>query len=416
MGAACSRAEADTVQVDHDYDFLDRRTGEMQLAALEQGALHSIDVGTLRHHSMDSHGCNSIFEEVSKKVYPSSDARAGAIVMNAIKMGRTVADEKDVLHRDWHGPDGRNPLLALLGRESMADVAKDLMYLADGVAKIVGSEPTIVQADVPCKVFGDIHGHFRDLLLLLHDFGFPSGHGPTYIFNGDWVDRGKHQLEVVCLLFALKMAYPDRIVLLRGNHEDDAMNSHMGDTGFLSMCNAHLSFHDSTPVYGRIQSCFQWLPLGCVISEKIFVVHGGIGDGNWLIEDVEEVARPLNHDALASQPVLYNMLWSDPLAEDGCNGFGVHDSPRDNHGNLVKSFGQDVTERFLELNSLDMVIRSHEARPGGCGYEAMHAGKCMRVFSARDYEGMKNDGAVLSITQDRTTIVVRPQVLRSLCK
>lgn len=39
----------------------------------------------------------------------------------------------------------------------------------------------------------------------------------------------------------------------------------------------------------------------------------------------------------------------------------------------------------------------------------------MRVFSARDYQGMKNDGAILSITQDGDVIVVRPQVLRSLC-
>jgi diadenosine tetraphosphatase ApaH/serine/threonine PP2A family protein phosphatase len=294
-------------------------------------------------------------------------------------------------------------------------VAKDLMYLADSVQKLLESEPTITQALAPCKVFGDIHGHFRDLLLLLHDFGFPTGHGPTYIFNGDWVDRGKHQLEVVCLLFALKLAYPEQIVLNRGNHEDSAQNSHMGSTGFLDKCNAQLA-SCSDAVYTKISETFEWLPLGCVISDKILVVHGGIGDGNWLVDEVQETPRPLSHDALASQPVLYNMLWSDPLAEDGCNGFGVHDSPRDNHANLVHSFGQDVTEHFLSFNGLDMVIRSHEARPQGCGYEVMHSGKCIRVFSARDYEGMKNDGSILSVTQDQNALVVRPQVLRSLTK
>lgn len=412
MGNACGVVEAQTVEVDHDYDFLSRKTGQMQIAALDQGALHSLDVGSLHHH--DSHA-HSLLEAISEKFFPAHDDRAGEIVANARKMCEVVGDEKDMLHSAWNGPFGRHPLLCLLGRDSMADVAQDLVYLARGVQQLVAMEPTITQARVPCKVFGDIHGHFRDLLLLLHDFGFPSGHGPTYIFNGDWVDRGRHQLEVVCLLFALKMAYPTQIMLNRGNHEDSAQNSHMGAKGFLDVCNAQLASYGQS-VYQQISMTFEWLPLGCVISHKILVVHGGIGDGNWAIDDVELARRPLSHDALAAQPVLYNMLWSDPLAEDGCNGFGVHDSPRDNHGHLVKAFGQDVTERFLAINGLDMVIRSHEARPQGCGYEAMHRGKCMRVFSARDYEGMRNDGSILSITQESSTIVVRPQVLRSLTK
>jgi hypothetical protein len=412
MGIACGKNEAEIVEVDHDYDFLDRRTGHMQIAALDQGALHSIDVGNLHHHESHAH---SILEAVSKKVFPPFDERAGLILRNARELCQVVDDEKDILHNAWHGPDGKNPLLVLTGKDSLSDVASELIYLADGVQRIVASEPTITEADAPCKVFGDIHGHFRDLLLLLHDFGFPSGHGPTYIFNGDWVDRGKHQLEVVCLLFALKMAYPHQVRLNRGNHEDSAQNSHMGATGFLDMCQAHLGSHSSA-VYDKISTTFEWLPLGCIVSNKILVVHGGIGDGNWEVEDVQPVARPLSHDALASHPVLYNMLWSDPLAEDGCNGFGVHDSPRDNHGHLVKSFGQDITESFLARNDLEMVIRSHEARPQGCGYEVMHSGKCLRVFSARDYEGMKNDGAILSITQESHALIVRPQVLRSLCK
>lgn len=411
MGNSCPQT-ADYVEVDHDYDFLDRRTGEMQIAALEQGVLHSVDVGNLHHHSSHAH---SILDCLSTKLYPPRDERAAAIINNAREMCHIAGDEKDMLHSSWHGPNGRHPLCFLLGRDNVQDVAHDLMYLASGVQKIVASESTITQVVAPCKVFGDIHGHFRDLLLLLHDFGFPTGHGPTYIFNGDWVDRGKHQLEVVCLLFALKMAYPEQIILNRGNHEDSAQNSHMGATGFLDKCNAELASF-SSDVYNKISETFEWLPLGCVISDKIFVVHGGIGDGRWLVEDVQLTPRPLTHDALASQPVLYNLLWSDPLAEDGCNGFGVHDSPRDNHAHLVKAFGQDVTEYFLASNGLDMVIRSHEARPHGCGYEVMHSGKCLRVFSARDYENMQNDGAILSVTQDQEALVVRPQVLRSLSK
>ncbi|CCW60068.1 unnamed protein product [Phytomonas sp. EM1] len=55
----------------------------------------------------------------------------------------------------------------------------------------------------------------------------------TYLFLGDYVDRGKGSLECLCLLLVAKLLSPDTVFLLRGNHECSLVNRHYG---FLEEC------------------------------------------------------------------------------------------------------------------------------------------------------------------------------------
>ena len=106
---------------------------------------------------------------------------------------------------------------------------QSLHHICTEVKAILASEPNIARISAPAKVYGDLHGQFSDLLNFFHTYGAPfHSQGDIeyceYVFVGDFVDRGPQSCELVCLLLALKVRYPKRVWLLRGNHETSSIN------------------------------------------------------------------------------------------------------------------------------------------------------------------------------------------------
>ena len=84
----------------------------------------------------------------------------------------------------------------------------------------------MLEIDLPIKICGDIHGHLKDLVQVFTSHKLPPF--SKYLFLDDYVDRGNKSVEVICLLFALKLRYPKNIFLLRGNHEGQEMTEKYG--------------------------------------------------------------------------------------------------------------------------------------------------------------------------------------------
>lgn len=120
-----------------------------------------------------------------------------------------------------------------------------------------------------------------------------GGYSPhtNYLFLGDYVDRGLFSVETISLLTCLKLRYPDRVQLIRGNHESRAVTqvrgfapapacptpslpsaTHAQTYGFYSEC---VRKYGSPSVWTYFTDMFDFLTLSVVIDDRIFCVHGG---------------------------------------------------------------------------------------------------------------------------------------------
>ena len=110
--------------------------------------------------------------------------------------------------------------------ENQCNQISRIVCLHSRVEHIFGSEPRILKLKSPVYVFGDFHGNMADLIAfskILWPLGMHLTPG-SFLFLGDYVDRGQYSIEVLSYLFAQKIMLPDKVFMLRGNHELRAVN------------------------------------------------------------------------------------------------------------------------------------------------------------------------------------------------
>ena len=253
-------------------------------------------------------------------------------------------------------------------------------YVIDKAYGILEKEESLLKISAPLYICGDIHGQYYDLLRVFDILKYPPQ--STFLFLGDYVDRGKQSLECLLLLLCLKIKYPDKIFLLRGNHECEALNKMYG---FFDECKRRLSIK----CFKKIITLFNIMPISALINENILCMHGGLSKDLQNIEQINKILRPTD---IPNEGLLCDILWSDPnesLNED----FGS------NERNISVTFSKDVVKNFLEKNNLDLICRAHQVVEEG--FEFFADMKLVTIFTAPNYMGeFDNNGGILEVGED----------------
>lgn len=183
-------------------------------------------------------------------------------------------------------------------------------------------------------------GQYADLLRLFSRGGFPPA--TNYLFLGDYVDRGKQNLETICLLFAYKLKYPENFFLLRGNHECAPINRVYG---FYAECERRYS----VSLWNAFQLAFSCLPYTALVAGKIFCMHGGLSPHLKTFEQLKNLETPHEPE---NPSVHIDLLWADP--DRWVRGF------QPNTRGVSYVFGPAVVSEFCQRLNIDMVARAHQ--------------------------------------------------------
>ncbi|CAI5729915.1 unnamed protein product [Hyaloperonospora brassicae] len=336
------------------------------------------------------------------KVPILTTAAAAAVSQDGVESEMREDQSHDAEH-DKHELDP----LAILAyfQEGVTIPVSSAVEIIRRATSLMSLEQNVVSIRAPYTLVGDLHGQFQDMLELFRVHGFPAVDNP-FLFLGDYVDRGVSSCEIILLLLAFKVEFPESVHLLRGNHECRSLSTFYG---FRAEC---LEKYGPV-VYNRMIKCFESMPLAArleTVHGTFLAVHGGLSPDITFVEDINaQVNRFMEPEP---KGVMCDLLWSDPAKGEAQEHEWAPNSIR----GCSFTFNEHACHEFLRRNDLLSIIRAHELEEDGYKEHFRHEADrseegvsgelvlpaVVTVFSAPEYCNTNhNVGATLKIPWEK---------------
>jgi len=249
-------------------------------------------------------------------------------------------------------------------------------------------------------VVGDLHGSLSDLATVL---AVMPGEEPTennlLLFNGDLADRGDHGIETICIVCALCLAYPQHVMVNRGNHEDLALA-----TAYDLVRELHAKYFENLEEEDADESLlsmtktlldnfFRALPLATLVEDDALIVHAGPPPpGSLPLKQLLCNIREGSHPLLAgkglsrtivdsvgtvcpslkeSQEVIESMLWSDPWVDE--TGTVLEEEEQYCHHHLHRHHNRHAGCNGSDSNGVDGASTKRNADGDPLGWHPNHS-------------------------------------------
>ncbi|RLI57120.1 MAG: hypothetical protein DRP09_03725 [Candidatus Thorarchaeota archaeon] len=209
---------------------------------------------------------------------------------------------------------------------------------------------------------GDLHGELDCAKAVQRLVSKYENH--SFVFLGDYADRGPAQIETFNLVCALAVSHPQRVHMLRGNHESTSVAKRYG---------FYLEVSRNYPpsVFNYYANVFAALPVAATNGTGVFACHGGVPEG---VRSMQDLASLFRRSDEFDDDILFQMVWNDPEERD----FKFRPSIR---GRRARIFGERAFDEFCSNTGVLLFVRAHQVFEDGFKY--FFSKRLVSVFSAR---------------------------------
>lgn len=248
--------------------------------------------------------------------------------------------------------------------------------LVRSTSKLFLQDQMVMIMEPPLIIVGGIFAHFYDLLSIFEQYGYPPEH--KYLFLGDFIGKGKENIETITLLLCLKVQHPSSIFFIRGYHELSFVNE---NDGF----KAEVLKRFDLELYNDFNILFDYFPLAAIIGSKILCINSGISKEMTSIDQVSVTVRPCE---ITKSSNIYQFLSNIP-DHSVDSWLDTHDSLR---------FGLQSVKDFLNHNHIQMIIRSHDIVEEGYEFPFNGDESFLTISSMPSYKNKEEkNGCILEL-------------------